>query len=374
MMNLSKHLSKLISVVFLGLFLSEDIIIAQDDKKFWNQGKLSWEDFQEYHSAIKASELKYFIGYKTEKQKYGDTIVMRIATYGFIDRNLSWINSDYKTDQYLRYNQVIFDIVELYRRKIQYEIDRTKYPYEIENRINTMYSACSHEIDQFSQEAEYGKNLTTIMFWEVKTRNELNTTSAEEMPVYSAGKLGYGMHAGLGSGIFTGTLGQHFSPTFNLIFGFDLAYKKTVFYFNGTLGSDKVRKDYSGNTEWLKAEHASMAIIELSVGYALIDNSKFKIAPFGGFAVLELSKRDDEQHKGNLNMESYQAIFGINTDFKYRTRISLVAGTFAGFKEKSEYSLRTRLYLARGNYYDDLKGFSINLSIGICGFGNVLRL
>ena len=64
-------------------------------------------------------------------------------------------------------------------------------------------------------------------------------------------------------------------------------------------------------------------------------------------------------------------------DYKLQTRINLVdISTFSGGKSKEKYdiSIRSRLYVTRTNLTADLKGYSVNLTIGLCGFGNLIRI
>jgi hypothetical protein len=70
----------------------------------------------------------------------------------------------------------------------------------------------------------------------------------------------------------------------------------------------------------------------------------------------------------------YNIILGLNTDYKIRKRIKLVPSSSFGVKEYSETSVRARLYVSRANYSDDLNGYSINLTLGLCGFGNMLKM
>ena len=98
-------------------------VYGQENRKNWTDGKLTWNDFQEREQSIGVSELEYFLGYNTGKHKFNDTTVFRIQTFCYMDRNLSWIDKDFKNNQYLKYNQVIFNIAELYRRKLQYALD-----------------------------------------------------------------------------------------------------------------------------------------------------------------------------------------------------------------------------------------------------------
>ena len=222
---------KKISCVVIVLFFSSELL-AQELNKEWNEGKLTWQDFTERESDFTISELKYFLAYHTEKKEYGDTIVNRYKATCYINKNFSWINPAFKIEQYLRYNQVIFNLVEIHRRKLQYELDRLNYYYESEGKFNTIYASCNSEIEKFKKDSNEGRLVNAIDFWEHTTNEELKSYRDSKIPDFENKNFGYGMHAGLGTGVFTGSLSEHFSPTFNIIFGFDFAYKKSILFLN----------------------------------------------------------------------------------------------------------------------------------------------
>ncbi len=363
--------------IFFLTIISIFIIVGvygQENRKNWTDGKLTWNDFQEREQSIGVSELKYFVGYSTGKQKFEDTTVFRIQTFCYVDRNLSWVDKGFKNDQNLKYNQVIFDIAELYRRKLQYELDRVSSIYEVELRFNQNFTKLNKEIDQFQQESNGGQNWEVINQWDTLIQNELKFYENPEIPKFSKRNFGYALHAGLGSGTFTGTLGEHFGSTFNFIFGFDFAYKKSILYLNGTLAGSKVLKDYLSDKNWYQGQHVDVAIMDVSYGYAIVDKSKIKLTPFFGLGITELSGENKDDTEDALRNVDYNLIFGINTDYKINKRLNIVPVAYFGMKESVETSIRARLYITRTNYFDDLNGYSINLTIGLCGFGNMLRL
>ena len=363
---------KRIFIIILVVLVFMPELMAQDYKKEWTDGKLTWEDFVERKSEQTYSELEYFLGYDTKKQKYGDTIITRIIAQSYVDRKLSWINPEYKNEQYLRYNQVIFDIVETYRRRLQLELDKANSLFEVENRFRTIYSFCAAEISKFNEGSNSGHDLNSIIFWEQKTSEILARFPEKSMPEFENRSFGYALHAGLGAGSFTGSIGEHFSPTFNFMFGFDLAYKKSILYLNGTLAGSKVRKDYIADESWYKNQSVGVAIIDVSYGYALLDNRKLRLAPFVGLGITELSRGNKDNKDDTQSLVDCNAIFGLNADYKLRTRIKF-APNYLG-KEKVETSIRARLYVTRADYAPDLNGYSINLTIGLCGFGNMIRV
>lgn len=359
--------------IFLAFFLTS-LLIAQEQKKYWSDGPLGWHDFTERKSPHSISEFKYFLGYHMEKNRYGDTILLRNIAEGYMDTGLSWVDPEYKTGQILRYNQVIFDLVELYRRKLQDELDRVTSVFDIDGRFNYIHRLCEEDINKFHDESAGGQDLKTIEFWEQKISGELTPGSGRKIPEIVDRNFGYALHAGFGSGIFTGSLGDHFTPTFNFIFGFDFGYKNLLLYLNGTLAGDHVKMDYTGDIIWNEDQRTHVAIIDASVGYALLDNARIKLSPFAGLGITEISGDNKDNDDDDLRMVDYNRIFGINADYKFRKRIKLIPSSSLGAKEKVEASVRARLYIARADYFEDLKGYSVNLTIGLCGFGKLIRL
>ena len=365
-------MNKNILITIISLFTILNLY-GQDNRKYWNEGELTWNDFKEKENTIGVSELKYFIGYNTGKQKHNDTTILRLKAFCFTDKNLSWINKDFKNKQYLKYNQVIFDIAELHKRKLQYKLDRINSIGEAEIRFNQILTNLSNMVNKFQEETNGGQKQEVIDKWDLIIKNELRNYNNVNIPQFNKRNFGYALHAGFGSGIFTGSLGQHFGQTFNFIFGFDFTYKKSILYLNGTLAGDKVAKDYISDKNWYQGQHANVAIIDISYGYAVIDKSKIKLSPFVGLGITELSGINKDNKEDALRNVDYNVIFGLNADYKIRKRINMIPSVLTGYKENVQSSIRARLYITKVNYFDDLSGYSINLTIGLCGFGNMLK-
>ena len=361
-------------LTIISIFLAFGIY-SQDHKKNWTDGKLTWDDFQEKSIALRNSELKYYIGYNTENFKSNDTAFLKVIAFCYVDKNSSYIKREFKNERYLRYNQVIFDLAELYRRKIQYDIDRVSTTYEIGIQFKQNVDQLDQTIDKFQTESGYGQNIHVITNWEKIVSNELNVLAKVSKPQFVKQNFGYALQAGLGSGMFTGSVGEHFGPTFNLMFGFDLAFRRSIFYINGTLAWGKVKEDYTYDQKvWIKDQNTNVAIIDISYGYAFIDNSKLKLSPFVGLGITEIAGKKTDDPKDQLRIVDYNLIFGINVDYKFKKRIKMMPNSLFGVKESVETSIRARFYITRANFYDDLNGYSINLTIGLCGFGNFLKL
>lgn len=327
---------------------------AQDNKKFWSDGKLNWKDFKENSINQGACELKYYLEYNYEKQKYKDTAVVRNVTSCYVNRDLSWINPEFKNEQYLRYNQVIFNITELYRRKLQYELDRTRSKKESNLKYIEIKQSCNTEIEEFIEKSENGKSIEIINQWEIEINNRLVQIKDHKIPAFVKNNFGFGIHAGYGSCFASGDFNDYADPTTTMVAGFDLSYKKYIFYANIISTQWKMSKTYAPISDLGK--HLPMDIISLSLGYTFFDNTKFKFAPFAGYAYHSSSDLGWEESSNGY-------ILGLNADVKLRHRIKYVPYKAMFTSKIIEPVIRARLYVSNLNLNEDLNGYIINISL-----------
>jgi hypothetical protein len=358
------------------LFLLFSSVTAQtDDFKYWSDGKLTWGDFKgDPGFPLLDCELKYFLTYKTEYQKINDIRVYRIVANSYADRNLSWAKPYKKTDQNLEYFQVVFDIVELHKRKLQENLDRLDGVYLAEDQLHSTLNSCEKMLAIFRAESNQGADTTVVQKWQKNIQTELNGITDHGIPVFERRNFGYGGHFGFGTGINTGTLGNFFPSTFNFIFGFDLAYRDVTLFLNATLANSKAAMFYDGEISIPEGERATVAILDFSLGYPVLNRSKFKLTPFAGVGIFEYSEKTKP---GKTNVETILApgfLFGLNTDFKLRKNLSLIPETFLNTREYTEFLVRARVYVSKANIAPDLQGYSINLTLGIGMSGNAIRL
>ncbi len=364
---------KTITLLLIGLFISSGLI-GQSQQKSWKEGKLKWEDFTGTIKDEGGFEFRYNLGYSTGKQKYGDTSVVRNTVKCYMFKNLSWVKPEYKTDLNLRYNQVVFDIVEIHKRKIQQAFDKINSTSVYETEFNKIYVDCNNKINDFSAESNGGQDSSVIAYWEKMTSVEIGTYSFQEIPNYKIGEFGYGLWGGLGTGFVTGSLGDHFSPIYSFVYGFDFSYGQSMVFLNAIIGGAKIKQDYATDLRWSKGSKATVALADLSYGYTFINDENYKITPFVGFGVIEHSIKNPNNKTETLNMTDFKMSVGINLDYKIATKVNLIPEPLFGIREKTETSIRARLYVTRARYFGDMKGLSINFAIGICGFGNAIRL
>lgn len=180
-----------------------------------------------------------------------------------------------------------------------------------------------------------------------------------------------------GYGIITGGLQDIFANPVPLGIAFDIYYKNWVLYLRGHAGLSRTKKDISYNNGiWKKKSQANIYVPEASIGYVLVDNKTFKLAPFVGIGGTSISPTDNDLDKdpGLKNAEwkmttTYFA--GISTDIKLGQSKMMMINP----REQSYWFLRLRYTY---NYTRFEKKFGIsgnthNITVGLGGFGRRLK-
>lgn len=82
----------------------------------------------------------------------------------------------------------------------------------------------------------------------------------------------------------------------------------------------------------------------------------------------------DDKDKVNGLVHSYKYIVGLNLDHKIRKYTNIIPDPLFGIKESVEISIRTRLYATRASISPNIDGYTINFSVGVSGFANLIKL
>lgn len=347
---------------------------AQADERDWEAGRLTWDVFKgkTFSTSRNSSELSYYITYSTVKIKNGNSTFLVFQTRNYMRPDISWVNPIHKSEQLLRYNQVLFDILEVHRRKLQSSLHRLSNALLAEEKLQTHIAACRQETERFQNDTDFGMNVKALDYWEIRTAQELRNNPFERIPAYFEKNFGYGFYAGAGAGFLTTSLSNHFTHPVNILFGLNASYKKTMMFINATIGFNKVKNDYQQDgLLWPQNLRTGVAVIDFSIGHAIFNNRRHKFTPFAGLGVLQFSelksKKDDDEDK-KLIMANWGLIFGLHYDFKLANKIKLMRSPFEiGGMARTEHAVKMSLYATTGRF-ENMQGASINLGINYSYF------
>lgn len=168
----------LFSLGLLLLSLSSFSQALSDDTIHWsNYHKLSWDDFRGEPIEINGFSGQGLMMILSDYKKYSLFTSTRTGVETVFDRKNSWVSSKGKTDKMLKYFQVMFDIYELYARKLKTEYKSTQFgvdPYKVfREKYNAALTALSDRNKLYMKETQMGQNYKEVLKWEKQIGLEL---------------------------------------------------------------------------------------------------------------------------------------------------------------------------------------------------------
>lgn len=350
--------------------------------KYWTDGKLTWEDFQD-STEIKglSSTLKVRLEIDIKPEKTGNVKTIRPKAISSIDRSKSWVDTTRRTDGLLRYNQAVFDLLEVYRRKLQQELNAGISMMDATHIYHNYTQYYTQQSETMRFETAEGLNTRKMEEWETYILKELNRIQPPPPPTIQPRAFGYGINIGFGTTIPTADIHDRFGASPMFCLGFDFAYKDLHFLFDMGVGSAKNRMDMfinskKGDAIWEKGRHTNYSFGSITAGYDVFENDHIKLTPFVGYGFTEYSKikGEKENEKYSINISDPNITAGVSVDYKFLSVISLIPSFWLGHREITTSSIRTRLFVTYANYDYNVKGYLIGLSVSYSVSGRMLKL
>lgn len=178
--------------ILFSLLCIVSSLISQNDTIHWSAGKpLTWNDFKgdvpDTSLADGFADVKILASSKNPaKYSLSNTYVVTVFNW----RN-SWVKPKMDSEMYLKYFQVMFDIGELYSRKLRKSIKEIKldpYPVTFDEKIKASQIGQADRISQFKRESKSGTFETAITRWYDNVKAELTELDAFKQAPVKAGK------------------------------------------------------------------------------------------------------------------------------------------------------------------------------------------
>ncbi len=361
---------------FFLLFLIESMSAQTTTETFrkWSSGRLTWGDFvQRAAENGKTSDSYCFLSYNQERQKIHDTSVYRAVVFACVDTAESWVSPEAMTEENLRYHQLLFDLLELKARQLQVKVDSLSKIHRLDSIFQDAYREYAASVAQLDSLSDKGRNADVVSEWEYATAENLKLQPAEFLPDYVERKFGFGAHAGLGTGVFTSSLGTHFHPICGVAFGLDFAWGRSQFLFNGILEAVKAEREYYAPKCWSVSNDYEIFAFDITYGFAAVDRLRWRLSPFAGYGMAELSTANTNEGDDHLHMYTNRFVLGMSVDYKLKNFLNLGLRNMKS-REHQELSLRARLFASYLDFYEDLNGFMFNISLEINVFDRFIKL
>lgn len=276
----------LIASVLLACVVS--LGAQSQDLKRWSDGPLEWSDFKGQsvlESAPSALKVSLVTDSKevTEKHK----IQYRITAQAVMDRNASSADTASMTDQRLRYHQLQFDQLELYRRRLQNDLNTGMNGIEADKKLSYYRSLYKDQIQAIRQETRDGADDKKLQEWEYYTRKALEEIGLPPAPEFVPSDWCYGLYLGVG-GIFpVNEIKDYFGGCFTFTAGLTAGYKRLKLKADVSYGQVDFKKpnvfgavDAQGRAlQGPMNEYATYLGIGTTLGYSVVNTKRFAITP-----------------------------------------------------------------------------------------------
>ncbi|MGN0214148.1 MAG: hypothetical protein ACI4AH_04990 [Muribaculaceae bacterium] len=390
-----------------ALFASFSLSAADKVLKSWDEGALVWDDFQgQAMIEGEPSYLKAFLAINpTEMSSNKTKALYRLEANAFVNTTSSFANTECRTNQRLRYHQLQFDVLEYMRRRLQSELNTGISGLEAENTLKYYQQLYAERVLRIAENTANGTNDNRLQEEEYLIRKQLDELGLPPVPTIGASNFCYGVQAGVGGIVPTGSISDDFSGcvifSLGLTGGYNrLKLKADISFGQPSFNNDNIfnvpsaisGKPGQGNTD----SYATYLGIGTTLGYTVFDNNRFSITPnVGGYwssfgwkvdnyryenvttddGKNELVRLVDSTEKVSLN--NFNWIASIDFDIKLHKHVSDTPFFLTGQREEFLSAIRISPFIAHASYSKSVppvKGYLVGVTVSYLGLARALRL
>jgi len=366
--------SQLFRFLLLMLIMRVNFSLMGQSVK-WGDGPLRWDDFYE-KAGDKPSSFYFYLQGRLTKEKHKDSVVVFYEARAALPKDKLWVDPAHKTPHFLQYHQILFDIVELHRRRLQYALFRVRSLYEVQFIKKQEVQRCQYFMGRLYQETLNGADTTALAFWEGVVNYELSKLADVEPPKYQKGKIGYGMEVGMGTSVFGGKINDYFAPAITLGYGFQFSYNQWMLLLDLSVGRSSVRKSFAYEEPWQDNERTLFAQGYAAMAYRFLKKRRVQVVPFLGYGLTEMGRMNgsDGDEEKSISLHSSSAVLGVRFDYRWKLRQNLFPSPLINAPERVETLVSTRLFVTPISFPGNKEGYAVSVSFSIGGFGRVLHV
>lgn len=257
---------------------------AQFIERYWEEGDLSWSEFKRVDtSEIKtASYFTYYLDYYLAFEKRKDTTFYFFKAENFTDRNALTVADQFADSTFLAYHQLLFDISELAKRRMQKSFfSQGKILINANTLLDEAYDAAEEDIAQMNEDTNFGLEISGLKEWRDSITDLIQKTGDGYIPSYALKNNGFGAHIGLGGTIHNGGIKDYVkSPVFFKL-GVNAHFKKIFTGLDFTFGNGKATRDTEGRLEWKVDDNVRQYNIMANAGYVM-NSGRIQFIPYIG--------------------------------------------------------------------------------------------
>jgi hypothetical protein len=363
-------------VMLVALICTIHSVNAQSFKKYWNDGPLKWEDFQEINSIEFHGELKHGYDYKYKKAHIKKGIHGRYnALKIYVDRETSWVKPDSKTDDLLKYFQVQFDMLEYYGRKAQKQLLEPNLDYyDTRQAVENNFNLYQQEYRYFKEYSKYGTDRQVIDEFSEKYRkklSEIDTTITLIIP--DAGGFGYGIGFGHAQSYYSGSLSNYYYSAYGFYIDWVFLAQPVVFMPDINCLFTAYQNDYLKNGKvFIRNQPVTEGIFNFKFGFNSSKNQLAPIVPYLGLSIHNMSRDSINHTHQTSNITDVKPCMGFVANIPVK-RWYANLGNLYGRSERGFSHIQVKFNVTQNTFFPEIKGYTYTLGVGFQVFGRLCK-
>ncbi len=357
----------------------------------WEAGPLTWDEFL---GEAKADTTIYNFAWTTllkqQKQKIGNTTYVYPQFISFFDQTESWVNPMFKNETMLKFNQTMFDMIELYSRlaTIDYNqqktynmealsmkagthyIDQKIGPEEIQNFYHRQLQK---KIEEMEKDTRKGTDASKLSYYAADVALELERTRVD--PELAIENLLPGLSGEIiigASALFPKS--DYYTSAFGLNMGLSLGtgHHQWGLDLSLGLGSEAKQNVKTKHGKIYKGNNLNVFQMYFTYAYCMGRTSHYQYFPFVGIGMNGFAnpKDNDDADSKTREKDGFSMAAGLMFDV-FLSRTVTINPYFSDSKANvSYYAIRLKPYFSM-THYNDLgwtPALNLNISFNLGGY------
>ena len=371
-MNISLAASTIVASL-LGTTLSAQSI--EQAMRPWDAGKLTWDEFLgEAKSDTTINMFSWNTEYNRGKQKIGNTTYTYPKFSVYFDQTESWTLPQFKNDVMLQYNQLLFDMLELYSRRATIEMNKnTQYTsQQLRSFYRRQFDKRAREI---KEETRNGTDGSKLPYYAADVALDLERTYFDPSRVLDNATQHFSGEFYVGaSSLFP--ISDYYENSFGVNMGFGLGWNRHLWGMDLSFGfGGDAKKDISTHHGWIyEGESLNVYQVYLTYAYLAAQNTSYQTFPFVGVGMNGFTHPLGKDYEGdNPEKDGFSLSAGMMFDIFLNRRVNIRSSFSSDLADVSYHAIRVKPYFSM-TYYNDI-GWTpaLNLTISFNWGGFTLR-
>ena len=145
--------------------------------KYWSSGKLDWGDYRKDSSvSADGSSSSNSFGWETKDttEIFGNLTLHRVASSVYLNKSQSWYVPGQVTDETLRYNQLFFDLNELYCRQMLREVYDPTVEFDVAFLQDYYIGLATVKMAEINVMSDHGNDSETVSYFDTMIQGQLS--------------------------------------------------------------------------------------------------------------------------------------------------------------------------------------------------------